>query len=221
MKITLTVFLFCWCAFVFGQDITVLESKQEKDSDFFDYADYAEEDGKLVPIGGLEFLKGCSWYCGGSVNEITASSELAQNGSITYEPDNAHDFNEKTAWVEGVEGYGIGESIEYVFDFIQDPIYNTNLGVNKLIIANGYKKSRSAWENNSRIKQLLIYINDEPKYLVNLKDSFEIQTVAFETIKFFHDRKVRMKFEIKDVYEGKKYKDTALSLLMFDGVGVH
>jgi hypothetical protein len=32
---------------------------------------------------------------------------------------------------------------------------------------------------------------------------------------------MRFKFEIADVYPGKKYKDTAITELVFDGVGVH
>ncbi|GAB5401435.1 MAG: hypothetical protein Aureis2KO_30200 [Aureisphaera sp.] len=221
MKTLLALILFSVCSLSYAQDIIELEAKQEKDADFFDYEDYTIENGKPVPLGELVFLKGCSWYCGGSVDTISASSELKGSGAIDYEPGNAHDFDEKTAWVEGVEGNGVGEYIEYQFDFNKAPIYNTNLGINKLIIANGYKKNRLTWENNARIKQLLVYVNDQPKFLVNLKDSFEIQTVEFETIKFFNDRTLRLKFEIKDVYEGTKYKDTALSLLMFDGVGVH
>ncbi len=221
MKTLLSLVFFMLCSLSYGQDIIELEAKQEKDSDFFDYEDYGEEDGKLVPIGDKEFLKGCSWYCGGSVHNITASSELKGNGVINYEAGNAHDFDEKTAWVEGVDGNGIGEYIEYEFDFNEDPAYNVNLGINKLIIANGYKKSRQVWENNARIKQLLVYVNDTPTFLVNLKDSFEIQTVEFETIKFLNNRNLRLKFEIKEIYEGNKYKDTALSLLMFYGVGVH
>ena len=58
---------------------------------------------------------GCSWYCGGGLDTLSASSELKSNSSIKYVAKNAHDLNYKTAWVEGVEGDGIGESLTYHF----------------------------------------------------------------------------------------------------------
>lgn len=48
---------------------------------------------------------GCSWYCNGGQDTLSASSFLPSNKNITYEPQNAHDLNYKTAWIEGAEGY--------------------------------------------------------------------------------------------------------------------
>lgn len=200
------------------KSIKIIEAKQEKDADFFEYEDY-DLDNK--PIGDLEFLKGCSWYCGGDVSSISATSELPQNGQNTYTAQNAHDFDHHTAWVEGKEDYGIGESLSYTIDFREDELYQGGLGIHTLIIANGYKKSKKAWQANSRIKKLRMYINNSPSYDILLKDSFEIQTVRIETLMFPKDKATEITFEIREVFEGSKYKDTALSLLVFDGVGVH
>jgi len=218
MKIKLTIFLLLFNSLVFAQDIKTYNAKQEKDSDFFEYEDFDENQ---KPIGNLEFLKGCSWYCGGSVKSIKASSELHENNRINYSPKNAHDFDKNTAWIEGKSDYGIGEFIEYVFDFSENKDYNGNLGITKLIIANGYKKDKQTWGNNSRIKQMEVYLNDAIYCTVNLIDSFEIQTVEIGLVKFPPNQLTKLKFKIKEVYKGKKYKDTAISLLMFDGVGVH
>lgn len=203
---------------VSGQDILQLQADQQKDDSFFDYEDY---EAPNKPIGDLIFLKGCSWYCAGKVGSIKASSFLhSDDSSRTYLPQKSHDFDYKTAWVEGESGYGIGEWISYTFDYSETPDLGEGLGVNKLLIANGYKKSRGLWEANSRIKKMKMYVNGKPYALVDLLDSFEIQTVDFDTIKFGKEP-IELRFEILEVYKGTKYKDTALSLLMFDGVGGH
>ncbi|MEQ8242649.1 MULTISPECIES: NADase-type glycan-binding domain-containing protein [Cytophagales] len=215
MRITLTSILLLLNSFLFAQ--STLKTVVEGDSKFFDYEDYA---GPNQPIGDKIFLKGCSWYCAGKVHEIYASSELKPSGTNTYSASNAHDFKETTAWVEGKEDYGIGESITYVFDYTNEPELAARLGVNQLLIANGYKKSKSLWEANSRVKKLRMYVNGEPFADIELADEFEIQTVEFEPILFRTGRK-ELKFEILEVYPGTKYKDTAISLLMFEGVGDH
>jgi hypothetical protein len=218
MKTILSLFFFAVSTILWSQDLQVLEAQQAKDTDFFDYKDYEAPD---KPIGELLFLKGCSWYCGGSVKSITASSALKEQNGISYTPENAHDFDKNTAWVEGKPDYGIGEFIEYTFDFSEIEDYQGTLGINKILLANGYKKTKQAWEDNSRVKQLKIYVNNKPFAILNLLDAFEIQTIAISEIKFQTDKETKVKFEITQVYKGKKYKDTAISLLMFDGIGVH
>lgn len=218
MKIKITLLFLFLSSTLFSQELQIFQANQEKDSDFFDYEDY-EAPGK--PIGKLIFLKGCSWYCGGSVKSIIASSELKENNGISYSPENAHDFDKNTAWVEGNSEYGIGEFMEYYFDFNEMENYNGTLGINKIILANGYKKNKQTWENNARVKQLKVYVNDKPYAILNLLDYFEIQTIDIKEIIFPVSKITKIKFEITQVYKGKKYKDTAISLLMFDGIGVH
>ncbi len=205
--------------FSFSQEIKEYKAEQKKDSDFFEYEDYEAPD---KPIGKLIFLKGCSWYCGGGVSSLSSSSELEENNGITYSAKNAHDFDKNTAWIEGKDDYGIGEFIEYTFDYQKTEKYSGNLGINRFLIANGYKKSLKTWKNNSRVKQLKVYLNDKLHSIINLLDSFEIQTIEIgETIMFQKNTITKLKFEITEVYEGDKYADTAISLLMFDGIGVH
>ncbi|RKF04001.1 hypothetical protein C8N26_1633 [Tenacibaculum lutimaris] len=218
MKIIITIFFLTFNTILFSQELKKIQAVQEKDSDFFGYDDY-DTSGK--PIGELLFLKGCSWYCGGSVKSIKASSELKENKGINYSPKNAHDFDKNTAWVEGKSDYGIGEFIEYTFDFSEIKEYNGSLGINRILLANGYKKNKLTWQNNSRVKQLKVYLNDKPYAILNLLDTFEIQTINIGEIKFPTNKVTKLKFEITQVYKGIKFKDTAISLLMFEGVGVH
>lgn len=218
MKINLTIFFLTLYSILIAQELKTIQAVQGKDSDYFDYEDYEAPD---KPIGELIFLKGCSWYCGGSIKSIKASSELKENKGINYGPNNAHDFDKNTAWIEGKTDFGIGEYIEYCFDFNEFGEYEGNLGINRILIANGYKKNKQIWEYNSRIKQFRVYLNDKPYAILNLLDSFEIQTIDIGEIKFPANQETVLKFEITQVYEGKIYKDTAISLLMFDGIGVH
>lgn len=215
MRLQIILILTLLNSFVFAQKklISVVES----DIKYFDYEDFA---GPNEPIGDLIFLKGCSWYCAGMVQKVYASSELAPYGGISYSASNAHDFKENTAWIEGKPDHGVGEYITYVFDYSDEPGLAEYLGINKLLIANGYKKSRALWEANSRVKEFRMYVNGEHYADVQLADEFEIQTVTFDTILFKNGRK-ELRFEILEVYPGTKFKDTAISLLMFDGVGDH
>jgi len=165
----------------------------------------------------------CSWYCGGEVDSLYASSALENRGSITYLPDNLHDFSFKTTWIEGAEGYGFGESIIYRFK-------PENPRITKIIMVNGYVKSEQIWRENSRVKKLKMYVNEEPFAMLNLEDSRAEQTFTFEPVGTA-DRedwdamealpKWTIRFEIMEVYMGDKYDDTAISEIYFDGIDVH
>ena len=165
----------------------------------------------------------CSWYCGGGPKKITSSSFLKSQGDNTYEPKNAHDLNYKTAWVEGVAGYGIGEYLEYHFA-PESP------RITEIIVVNGYVKSRASWENNSRVKQLKLYINDKPHAILNLMDVYAEQSFILEPIGNSNRKDLALlkklpdwtlKFEIIDVYKGNKYDDVAITEIYFSGLDVH
>ena len=188
---------------------------QAKDSDFCEYPD-EQEPGQP---GGILFMPGCSWYCGGSVDGFSASSELQGRDSLDYMAENIHDFDLETAWVEGREDYGIGEYVVYTLDTREKGDHA--LGVTTIILANGYKKTRRLWELNSRVKKIRMFVDEKSYAVLELLDSFEIQTISIGEIMLPKKGIMRFKFEIADVYPGKKYKDTAITELVFDGVGVH
>jgi len=159
---------------------------------------------------------GCSWYCGGGPSTVTASSELKPSGSAAYGAWNAHDFSLKTAWVEGAAGYGVGESLKYIFK-------NKSPRVTGVLIYNGYVKDEKAWADNSRVKLLRLYANDSLYALLRLADTRDLQTFDLpEPLGRRTDGKdLELKFEIAEVYEGKLFKDTALTEIYFDGIDVH
>lgn len=214
MKPYFLLFFLLISNYLFSQELQEINAVQKADKDFFDYEDYDENE---KPIGDLVFLKGCSWYCGGSIENVISSSELESSKS-NYSAKNIHDFNKNTAWVEGVEGNGIGEFIEFTF---KNKLGVEHFGINQLLIANGYKKNKDLWKKNGRVKKLKMIINDKPVAFLNLEDSFEIQVVNIPKIKFPINKITKIRFVIEEVYQGIKYEDTAISLLMFNGFGVH
>jgi len=170
--------------------------------------------------------EGCSWYCGEGPYRVTASSYLkSKHAAINYLPENAHDFSFQTAWVEGVEGYGIGEYLTYHFN-------PTSPRITEIIIANGYVKSEKAYRENSRVKKLKLYFDNKPMAILNLEDCRREQIFEFDPIgrrtELVADwealekmPKWTLKFEILEVYPGDKYDDTAISEIYFNGLDVH
>lgn len=166
---------------------------------------------------------GCSWYCGGGLDTITATSHLMPHNKISYSPRNIHDLSYKTAWIEGVPGYGIGESVTFHFP-PQSP------RITEIIVVNGYVKSLRTWKQNSRVKKLKMHLNEKPFAILHLADSRQKQHFRFPPIGY-NDREDydklseapwwTIRFEIMEVYEGDKYDDTAITEIYFDGIDVH
>lgn len=166
---------------------------------------------------------GCSWYCGGGMDTLSASSELRPGNGIRYAAANAHDLDYGTAWVEGVPGHGIGESLVYHFP-------PENPRITEIIVVNGYVRSTKAWQANSRVKKLRMYVNDRVFAILELEDRRAEQMFSFEPLGYAdRDDEARLraqpwwsvKFEIMDVYPGEKYDDTAITEIYFDGIDVH
>lgn len=166
---------------------------------------------------------GCSWYCGGGPKEVTGSSYLQSQSSNSYEPQNAHDFSYKEAWVEGVDGYGIGEYLSYKFDA-------SSPRISEIIVVNGYVKSAASYRDNCRVKKLKVYIDDKPYAILNLNDErsaqhFKVGPLGISEREDWNALKNlpnwTLKFEIMEVYKGDRYEDTVISEIYFDGLDVH
>lgn len=172
---------------------------------------HAEDGEDFFDITG----NGCSWYCGGEVTAVRASSELMPQGKLTYLATNAHDDSLATAWVEGKEGAGIGEWIEYELP-PQEPRITT------IRIFNGMVKSEKLWKANSRIKELKLTVNRRPYATLRLEDTPAQQNFEMGVIEPPDPTKpLVLRFTIMSVYPGEKHADTCLAELYFDGVGVH
>ncbi len=195
-----------------------------------DYDSLSPEDKNICDNCSEEFEDywdvlgvGCSWYCGGGQDTASASSELRPFIGIKYSASNSHDLSYRTAWIEGVPGYGIGEYLIYYFP-PQNPRITT------IIVVNGYVKSEKSWRENSRVKKLKMYLDNKPFAILNLADSRQEQSFSFGPIGYVERADWTklclkpwwtMKFEIMEVYKGEKYDDTAITEIYFDGIDVH
>ena len=188
--------------------------------DYDNYKAMSQKEKDIIAIAEWDevlmhfYSPACSWYCGGLVGPISASSSLSEK----YKAENIHDFCITTAWVEGKPGNGEGEYIMYSFPAICPRITAVS-------IHNGYIKDKRTWKNNGRVKKLLMYYNDEPYTILNLQDTRDCQTFDVGVLGF-HDFKEdtpdwTIKFEILEVYPGDKYQDTAITEIYFDGIDVH
>jgi len=204
-----------WRKITKDADIQKLSKSDKKIYDECAYLEEYENYWDVIPSG-------CSWYCGGGEDTATASSELKALKLTNYSASNVDDLSLKSAWIEGVPGYGIGEYV--VLHFPPE-----NPRITKIIIVNGYVKSEKIWKENSRVKKFRMYLDNKPFAILNLVDTRQEQTFTFAPIGYANreDKNLRlrpwwtMKFEILEVYPGDKYDDTAISEIYFDGIDVH
>lgn len=169
---------------------------------------------ELGPYSTAEF--GCSWYCATEPKGFSSTSQLDPSGVATYGPSNIHDFDLRTAWVEGKSGFGISESVSIEF------LLTKQLFVTHIEIYNGYCKSESAWKDNSRVKTLALMINGSHIANLHLSDTYKKQRFSIGTIGGeVETGELVFTFKILDVYPGYKYEDTAISEINFDGTGDH
>lgn len=146
-----------------------------------------------------------------STLEATKTNNYKATNMLAIEIDN-NTLN--TAWVEGVSGYGIGETITLSIKSVYPKNGNEEWPLNgDFTIINGYAKSKSIWKNNSRVKQFNIYRNNKLVAKLTLKDSPNVQKFNLGDIIGKNNLNIgeRLTFEIAKVYKGNKYKDTAIT----------
>ncbi|MBR5170934.1 MAG: hypothetical protein IKW85_10255 [Muribaculaceae bacterium] len=187
------------------------------DMTYDEYEQLMENDPEAhVDVFSSLYFEGCSWYCGGQVDNVTASSNLNPQAGFTYDATNAHDFDHESVWA--TKGKGIGEYLTFYFA-------SNCPRITSVAILNGHVKSKQAWSNNSRVKSLLLYFNDKPYRLLELEDSRSLQYFDLDTLGYGPDvedaGQWTLKFEIRDVYPGKKYGDCVIADFIFDGIDVH
>ncbi len=253
MKALIQIFLIVLFTNLYAQELKIIETKIGQELDFGEevqkdwekreilmkdlesgkkeWDNMSKEDRGLFQKYGETFESmwdvlggGCSWYCGAGNYSVKTSSELTPSNNYNYKSKNLSDFSYQTSWIEGVEGYGIGETIEFGFA-------PTHPRMTEVIIVNGYVRTHTAWKNNSRVKKLKMYVNNKPIAIINLQDVYAEQSFKLDKPLGYSDRddfdKLKqkenwiVKFEILEVYKGDKYDDTGITEIYFDGLDVH
>lgn len=142
------------------------------------------------------------------INAESESSALIENNHIY----SATKFNsiEISPWVEGVNGYGIGESISF-----------SVLKNSELYISIGFLDYNRPWlyKQNSRPKKIRIYINNNFFTETELKDTPNFQKLNIQE-GLMEQRINLVKIEITEVYKGSKYDDTCINMIIADESGI-
>ncbi len=161
-----------------------------------DYRKKGSRHDEEGPYADSYFTNGCD-HGNIALRATKASSTLSPQGKNSYTIKNLTDYSPLTAWVEGVEGYGIGSFFEVVCN-------NVNT------IFNGYQSSPQNWLKNSRVKTFKIYMDNRPLCLLQLTD--EMGEQRFELpIENDWDASHLFRFEILDVYPGSTWDDVCIS----------
>lgn len=207
------------------------DSAEGDDFCSFEYDDNAPDFGfpeKELPCGEL-----CATgeYC-----EITASSSLASRDG-RYAPWNVAYGGREATWAEGADGYGIGESIsitqcagyEGIWDGflyfypgdIEPDVCDGYMRYTEICIVNGYAKNQQTFEENGRIKRLLMYVENTPYAYLELEDTIRPQyfKLPINDIKAASGVDTHFQFVIEEVYPGSKYEDTCLTGLEIEYMG--
>jgi hypothetical protein len=136
--------------------------------------------------------------------KITASASSIRLAvqSNTYYAANAIDGKRSTAWIEGVDGPGIGEWIRFDFD--------REIVIHRILIQPGYFKSPQIWAGNNRLAVVTAQFSDGSSRELTFADSMTSQKVDVGAV-----RTKSVRFVIKSVYYGTD-PDTALSEVAFE-----
>lgn len=140
--------------------------------------------------------------------DVWASSTLSPINGFYYNAANLIDYDNATAWVEGVSGNGYGETVTFSYKGTQ------TAQIQGVEIINGYAKSNTTFYENGCVTQLGVYLNGTYLKTLYLSATTSPQyldlscTVAPGSV---------IVFEIKAVQEGPQdgEYDTALTKISF------
>jgi hypothetical protein len=132
---------------------------------------------------------------------VTASSTLAPESA--YSPSNLFDGRKEFVWVEGSSGSGEGESLVFAFE--------RPVRMSALQVWNGYQRSDEHFSANARVKTLEIGVDGGAVQTIDLQDVKGSQRIDLPQP--LSGQKVTLR--VKSAYPGSKYKDLALSELVF------
>ena len=131
---------------------------------------------------------------------ISATSYLSeQNINMYHRPQNIVDGDEGTAWVEGANGQGLGESLTLTLD--------GTYSISKFAVYNGYQGKDEWYYNNSRPSKIRLTFSDNSQEDFYLDDQKGEQTLELQNVV----KTSSVSITILDIYKGDKYEDTAIS----------
>ena len=142
--------------------------------------------------------------------QVKASSYL--DNQKVYQPENVADGDRTTAWVEGVAGDGIGESLTII---LEEPRRVTEIG-----IVPGYTKSEKIWTVNNRVAEVEIIVNDSFTITQAFIDKYNSlpptskEAYQLVSLEGFDEIVKSLRITLTKVYKGTKYEDTCISEIL-------
>ena len=145
---------------------------------------------------------------------ITASSTLEDGSGFNYSADCLQDYNSNTAWVEGVQGNGIGEFLTFTFP--------EGTVITGGVIYTGYQKSADLLFANSAPAAFCVESGSrrEALFLDSYADTFlgnEKEGYLFRFDEPIVPENGVVTVTITSVRPGWKYEDTCISEFRFTG----
>jgi hypothetical protein len=157
---------------------------------------------------GLQWKKwepyGGTWSMHRRDFEANASSTLPPEAGKTYSAENV--ILGRGAWVEGVSGQGIGESLTLK---LKQPV-----PVKKLGIRTGYTESEELYLANSRPAALDVTVNGGKPRNVRIPDECLTREFFFFDLPPTEGPVKTIQLKITEVYPGTQFEDTAISQLI-------
>jgi hypothetical protein len=132
-----------------------------------------------------------------------ASSVLPADRTASYEPWKAIDGNLATAWVEGVRGPGIGETLTLDFP---DTVEITHIG-----IAVGYDRDQETFVANNRVRRAAITFSSGYHIDQSFRDVRGRQEFTINPPEEWLAEADSLTIAITDVYPGAHYDDTPIA----------
>lgn len=129
------------------------------------------------------------------------SSVLPSQGGRNYGPANLFSADKASAWVEGAQGDGRGEWIAIEFDAIRL--------VKGITINNGLFRNNETYWSNARVKHIKVQFSQGETLDLNILDQPADQTFVLKR----PAQAYWLRFQIDDVYPGKRYPDLAIGKL--------
>lgn len=135
--------------------------------------------------------------------ETAASSFLPTDRGGQYQSWMAVDTALDTAWVEGVAGPGIGESITLTFPDV--------IEVHRISLDVGYDRDEDVFFANNRIRKATLTFSNGEQVELEFADTRGLQTVPLVRAPGPNIETLFVTISIEDVYPGTEYDDTCLA----------
>lgn len=157
--------------------------------------------------------------------DYDASSTLADSGQADYASFRLADGRTDSAWVEGVDGDGVGEMLALDLQAARQQRLDDGIGeipfpepIDALVLegmqlVNGYPKNERLFAANGRVARLELALDGVAVGSWPLTDSAATQAIAFDP-PLLLKRGERLQFELAETIPGNRYNDTAIAELL-------